>query len=121
MVWHYPGCPVAVRALGKSAAPGGAGQEALPSEQEEEVAVGCVTSQCNTLCSELQVNVLTACLDKARAVLFVPRCSGNIHSPFNPFSLLATFRIGFEAEQGTGEFSLLNTATSFPPRTAYFN
>lgn len=49
-------------------------------------------------------------------MLFIPRCSDNIHSTFYPFSVLATFRIGFEAEQGAGGFSLLDTTASFPPR-----
>lgn len=59
VVWHCPGCPVAVRAQGRSAAPVRAWQEALASEQEQEMAGECLTSQCSThlhslgLCSEL--------------------------------------------------------------------
>lgn len=116
---HCPGCPVAVRAQGRSGwgmtrgpalrtgGRNGSGVFDFP-EQHPLPSWGCAQSW--------QGHVLTACLAKAMAVLFIP-----IHSPFNPLSVLATCRIGFEAEQGTGDFSLLDTTTTFPPRTAHFS
>lgn len=91
------------------------------------MAVECLTSQRSTQlcslgpCSELAGECALCLPGQGQTVLFIPRCSDNIHSPFNPFSVLATFRIGCEAEQGTGDFSLLDTTTGFPPRTARFH
>lgn len=42
---------IAQAALWLSGAPVGAGQEALPSEQEEETAVDCLTFQCRPSCT----------------------------------------------------------------------